>query len=50
MAWPLTRDVVLQKGERLARRDQNLRAHQVDAGDGFGDGMLDLQPRVHLEK
>jgi hypothetical protein len=27
-----------------------LRVHQVDAGDGFGDRMFDLEAGVHLEK
>ena len=30
--------------------DQNLRAHQVEAGDDFGDGVLDLDARVHLDE
>ena len=32
------------------RGDEQLRAHQVEAGDLLGDRMLDLQPRVHLEE
>ncbi len=31
--------------ERLALGDQNLRLDDVDAGDFFGDGVLDLNPR-----
>ena len=30
--------------------DEQLRPHEIDAGDELGDRMLDLQPRVHLEK
>ena len=37
-------------GSAFAGRDQQLRAHQIDAGGRFGDRMLDLQPRVHLEE
>ncbi len=43
-------DVVLHEGERLARRDAQLLLDEVDAGDLFGDGVLDLQPRVHLHE
>jgi hypothetical protein len=38
------------KGGRLARGDQELLLDQVDPGDEFGDGVLDLQPGVHLEE
>ncbi len=31
-------------------RDAELLAHQVDAGDLFGDRVLDLQAGVHLEE
>src|ERR1700737_1516432 len=44
------RDVFLRKRELLACRDADHLLDQIDAGDQFGDGMLDLQPRVHLEK
>ena len=37
-------------GERLALRDQQLHAHEVEAGDHLGDRVLDLQARVHLEE
>ena len=50
MAWPRCASGVLRPRQRLARCDQQLRAHQVDAGDLLGDRMLDLQPRVHLEE
>ena len=32
------------------RGDQQLLAHQVDAGDQFGHRMLDLDARVHLDE
>ncbi len=31
-------------------RDQYLRPHQVKAGDDFGDGVFDLDARVHLDE
>ncbi len=34
----------------VALRDQNLRAHEIEAGDDFGDGVLDLDARVHLDE
>src|SRR5690606_35822552 len=39
-------------GERrtIAERDAELLGNEVDAGDLFGDRMLNLQPRVHLEE
>ena len=39
-------------GERqlLAGRDLELPGHEILAGDRLGDGMLDLQARVHLEE
>ena len=39
-----------QLGERGAGRDAHLRLHQVDVGDLFGDGVLDLDARVHLDE
>ena len=37
-------------GSGSPRRDEQLRAHQIEAGDGLGHRMLDLQARVHLEE
>ena len=37
-------------GERLTLRDEQLHAHEVEAGDHLGDGVLHLQARVHLEE
>ena len=42
--------LLLRPGQPLAGGDPKLRLYQVDAGDHFGDGVLDLQPRVHLEE
>ena len=46
-------DLVLREaelGERLPRRDAHLRLHEVDVGHLFGDGVLDLDARVHLDE
>src|SRR5437773_6661991 len=34
----------------MSAGDQNLRADQVEASDDFGDGVLDLDARVHLDE
>ena len=43
-------NVLLAERKRLAGRDLDLCPHEVDAGDHFGDRMLDLDARVHLEE
>ena len=43
-------DVLLLVGQRFARRDPKLPLDQIEASDFLGHGMLDLKPRVHLEK
>ena len=43
-------DVLLAQRQRLARRDAQLLAHEVDAGHQLGDGVLDLDARVHLHE
>ena len=40
----------MRVAERLAGRDANLLAHQIDAGDHLRDGVLDLDARVHFEE
>src|SRR5437762_2405742 len=42
--------VALAIGQPLTRGDQQLRLHEIDAGDELGDGMLDLDARVHLDE
>ena len=37
-------------GQRLALGDQQLQTDQIQAGDGFGDGVFDLQAGVDLEE
>ncbi|MCY1219587.1 hypothetical protein D9M72_315690 [compost metagenome] len=37
-------------GQRLARGHAQLPLHQVEAGDGFGHRVFDLQARVHLHE
>ena len=46
--WPRVSHVVV--AERLAGRDAQLLADQVDAADLLGDRVLDLQARVDLEE
>ena len=36
--------------QRVALGDQDLALDDVDAGDDFGDGVLDLDARVHLDE
>ena len=42
--------VLLLDRQFLARRDADHLLDQIDAGDEFGDRMLDLQPGVHFEE
>src|SRR6266508_3282378 len=42
--------LVLADARRLARRDQHLLTHEVDARDQLGDGVLHLDARVHLQE
>src|SRR5262249_61851463 len=44
------RDVLLLQRKRCTLGDENLQTHEIEPGGGFGDGMLDLQPRVDLEE
>ena len=43
-------DVFLHKPKRLAAGDAQLQFDQIEPGDRLGDGMLDLQPRVHFHE
>ena len=43
-------NVVLSVRQRFARRDQQLRFDNVDSGDQFRHGMLDLNARVHFNE
>ena len=50
---PAEPDGVLREaelGEGLPRGDAHLRQHEVDVGDLLGDGVLDLDARVHLDE
>src|SRR5436190_2412914 len=47
---PDTSDVLLPAREWLARGDEELLANEVESCHHFGDGVLDLDPRVHLEE
>ena len=44
----LNLDIVLRDIEFFAARDAQLFADDIDAGDHFGDRVLDLQARVHF--
>ena len=44
------RDLVLRQRQLFAERHPQLPFDQIDAGDQFGHGMLDLQPRVHFDE
>jgi len=44
------RNFVLLERQLFAGGDAELPFDQVDAGDQFGHGVLDLQPRVHLQE
>ena len=43
-------DVLLTHRERLAERDEDLLANEVELGDHLGDRVLDLDPCVHLHE
>ena len=43
-------DVRLAKAQALAVRHADLLGDEVEPGDHLGDGMLDLQARIHLEE
>ena len=43
-------DVFLPQRQCGAGREGELPAHEIDAVNEFGNGMLDLQARVHFEK
>ena len=42
--------VFLTEGEGFAGGDADLGLHQIDTSDHFGDGMLYLDPGVHLHE
>ena len=44
------RHLFLRDRQLFAGGDAQLPGDKVEAGDGFGDRMLDLNARVHLEK
>ena len=50
MAWPLELDVLLLEAQFFAGSDADLLLHDVDAGDHFGDRMLDLHAGVHFDE
>ncbi len=42
--------LILRKSERFAGGDTQLQLDEVQPGDRLGDGMLDLQPRIHFHE
>ena len=46
----LRRHADLRRMQRVALRDQDLRADEVEAGDHLGDRVLNLDTRVHLDE
>ena len=50
IAWPARRMSSWRKRRAFAAGDADHLAHEVDAGDHLGDGMLDLDARVHLDE
>ena len=43
-------DILLPEPERFTGGDAQLQFDQIEPGDRLGDGMLDLQPRVHFHE
>ena len=50
IAWPLKLEWADNVVEVLAGGEANLGFHQIDLRHHFGDGMLDLNARVHLDE
>ena len=50
IAAPTLSDLRLGDRERFARRHPQLLLDEVDPGDHLGDGMLHLDPGVHLDE
>src|SRR5439155_24330029 len=46
----LTRHAAFGRADARAVGDADLRLHQVDAGRALGDGVLDLDARIHLDE
>src|SRR5579883_1370328 len=43
-------NVPLRQRQRLAGGDAQLPFDEIEPGDRFGDRVLDLQPRIHLDE
>ena len=43
-------DLTLGKGQALAGGDPQHGFDDIDAGHHFGDGVLDLEPRIHFQE
>src|SRR5690242_8326155 len=42
--------VALPKGKFFARRNTNLRLHQINSANRFGNGMFHLETSIHLDE
>src|SRR5262245_58392077 len=42
--------LLLAEWQRFAGRDRNLQLNQIEAGNRFGNRVLDLEPHVELQK
>ena len=47
---PAQAHILLRDGQSFARSHTQLQLDQIEPGDGFGDRMLHLQPRVHFKE
>ena len=47
---PVGSEVLLGQRQWLPQRHPQLPVDQVESGDQLGDGMLDLEPGVHLQE
>ena len=43
-------DICLREAERLALGDGDLKRHEIETGNSFGHGMLDLNAGVHFQE
>ena len=50
IACPLSAMSACANGSGAALRDLQLQPHQIEPGHGLGDGVLDLDARVHLQE
>src|SRR5438552_18901875 len=49
-AMAARRDGFADEWQAVARGDGDMKLHQIEAGNLFGDGMFDLQARIHFQE